>query len=495
MLTACHLSWRGAPRYPSGMRLAVVVLTALAACGDNGVQREPDPPDAAPPEDAAEVFPACAEFSTPATPVPAHVTGTVAGADLESPASCMVMDAPYGAESKGPDRVVPLVGLRAGTTYVVKLGSASDLGFYVTTGCATQHGPSADQCLLFQDASLAGKEVGRFVATAPIAFVVVDFYASHAPQSSSFTLDVYPEQCTADAQCGGATPACVDGVCVECASSFDCTSAAAPRCDTETTTCSAGADECTLDDAAEPADDGPAGARVLVPGVAETGRVCSQPRTEADFFAFDVTSLGETWDFSLAWTGTKDLDLELFDADGGSLGLSYWEQPEQVRLTYLPLGRYYVRVREFSSDTAGVPYTLTAQRALGAGCTTSADCAAEYRNQIYRGSCSAGACVKIDGAGAVVEGGACDSQSDCAATLSCPSFFFVADADTRATCERACTSDSQCDAGDVCTTYFASNFCVPACTSDAQCPTSLTAQPASGPWFQLGCNTATGRCE
>ena len=440
------------------------------------------------------VYPACGEFGASSTNVPAHVTSTISGADVESPMSCATMDAPYGIESKGPDRVVPIGGLRVGTAYVVKLEATTDLGFYVTTGCSTASGPAKDQCVLFEDASLGGTEVGAFVAQASTMYVVVDFYASQTPPSLAFTLDVYEEQCSSDTQCGGGTPACANGLCVQCTSSFDCASPAQPRCDTTTNTCAAGVDQCVMDDAAEPADDGPAGARVLVPGVAATGRVCSKPRTEADYFAFDVTTLGETWDFSLAWTGTSDLDLELLDTTGARLGMSFWEQPERTRLTYLPIGRYYARVYEFTNNDAGIAYSLTATRATGAACTSSADCAGEYRNQIHRGSCSAGACVKIDGAGATPEGAACDSQSDCASTLSCPSFFFVANADTRSTCAHGCTNDLQCDSGFVCTTYFANNFCVRGCTTDAQCPTSLDDQPVSGPWYQLRCNVSTGRC-
>jgi hypothetical protein len=475
------------------MRAVPIVLAALVACGDGGANVPPPVPDAGDP-DTMPVFPACAEFSASPTSVPARVTSTIVGADIESPMACTTMNAPYGVESKGPDRVVPISGLRVGDPYVVKLESTTDLGFYVTTGCSTEDGPANDQCVLFEDASLGGVEVGSFVATAPTMFVIVDYYASQTPPSTSFTLEVYAEQCKSSTQCGGATPACADGVCVECTSSFDCETSALPRCDATTNTCSVGVDQCVMEDAAEPTDDGPAGARLLVPGVAAAGTICSKPRGESDFFAFDVSTLGETWDFSLAWTGTNDLDLELFDASGASLGLSYWEHPERARLTYLPIGRYYARVSEFSVNDAGVAYTLTATRTTGAACTSSADCASEYRNQIYRGSCSAGACVKIDGANAISEGGACDSQSDCASTLSCPSFFFVANADTRATCARGCTNDSQCGTGFVCTTYFANNFCVRGCTTDAQCPTSLDDQPVSGPWYQLRCNVSTGRC-
>ncbi|MDQ3364064.1 MAG: hypothetical protein M3680_01355 [Myxococcota bacterium] len=485
------------------MRGALVVLALAASCGGDPTPGSPDATPTDPPGDAAPLFAACAEFAAPPHRVPAHVVSTLAGADLENPPSCAVVNAPYGAESAGPDRVVPLTGLVVGSAYVVKLSSASDLGFYVTTGCSTAHGPASDQCLLFEDSSFGGSELGRFVATAPTAFVIVDFYATTAPTSAAFTLDVYAEQCTATTGCAAPTPACSEGVCVACLSSFDCTSAAAPRCDVTTRSCTSGIDTCTGDDPAEPADDGPAGARVLAPdgaGVATlAGSLCASPRSEADFVAFDVTTLGETWDFALAWSGTRDLDLEVFDASGRRLGISFWEQPEQLRLTYLPVGRYYVRLREFSPSPATdvVAYALTARRTSGAGCTGTADCARDFRNQLYRGSCEAGACVAIDGGGAVPEGGACDSESDCAPTLACPSFFFVAGADTRQTCARGCQTDAECGplGGDfVCTTYLADNFCVARCATDDHCPTSLDTRPLAGPWYRLTCNLPTGRC-
>src|SRR5678815_4913158 len=151
------------------------------------------------------------EYDALGVVVPAHVTGAVSGADLVSPVGCTVTDAPFGADSAGPDQVIPLHGLRGGVAYVVRLVAGDDLQFYVTTGCNTPQGPGGDQCLLFEDASLDTTEVGRFVATGTTAYVVVDYYASHAPVSTAFALDVYEEQCSSEAQCGGETPACSDG--------------------------------------------------------------------------------------------------------------------------------------------------------------------------------------------------------------------------------------------------------------------------------------------
>lgn len=476
-------------------------MVIAAACGDGGTAK----PDAAVPDapiDTPPVYAACREFGALSASVPAHVSGMLAAPDVQSPPTCTAVDAPYGIESAGPDTVVRIDGLTTGTAYIVTLESVEDLAFYVTSGCSTPSGPAQDECSLFVDASAGTEEVGRFVAKSSTAYVVVDYYASHTPANQTFTLDVYAEACTTSSQCTASAPVCSNGKCVECATSFDCTNAQLPRCDSANATCIGGVDSCTTDDSVEPADDGPAGARALVPngsGAAlATGEICSFPRGEADFYKVDVTSVGETWDFQLAWTGTRDLDLGVFDASGAAVGMSYWEHPERARVNYLAVGTYYVKVTDFSAQTTtSIGYTLTAQRTTGTGCTTRADCASEYRNQVWRGDCIAGACVKIDGAGLVPEGGVCDSVSDCGSGMSCPSFYFIANADTRAVCGRTCSNDTDCaplGSSYVCTNYLIANFCVQKCTADDQCPTSLDSQPTAGPWYRLTCQLATGRC-
>lgn len=488
------------------MRGLLAVILVATACGGGDSSAPPDAPgelDGGPSD--APMYPACREFSGAALGVPAHVTGTLGAAEVMSPTACAVVDAPYGVESAGPDRVIPLRGLTVGMPYVVRVVSASDLAFYVVTGCSTPSGPAADQCLLFQDGSTGAREVGRFVAESSTAYVVVDFFASSPPPSLEFTLDVYAEQCDgtgAAEACSAPTPACFEGRCVACVTSFDCVDPARPVCGADHM-CRAGVDQCASDGEAEPGDDGPAGAPLLqLDELGHTtilGQICSKPRTEADFAAFEVTSLGETWDITLQWPAGRDLDLRIHDATGTELGLSFWERPERVRLTQLPLGRYYIQVREFAStpDPSPVTYTLSVRRTPGAACTSAADCAVEYRNQIFRGHCDAGACVALDGDASVTEGGRCDSMSDCAPDLACPSFYFVADADTRQTCARGCGGDSDCAAlgpDYVCTTYLPSNFCVAKCTEDDHCPTALSTQPASGPWVRLSCEPTTGRC-
>ncbi|MGE5180927.1 MAG: hypothetical protein ACM31C_02645 [Acidobacteriota bacterium] len=480
-------------------------LVLLAACGSSTAARTQDAgpgSDSPPPPDAPAGNAACGELAAAPITVPAHVTGAIAGADLQAPATCATVDAPYGILSGGPDSVVELAGLAVGTSYVVHLASATDLSFYVVTGCSTSSGPSASECQLFEDASTSGDELGTFVATATTMYVVVDSYATTPPADPSFTLDVYPEQCASDAVCPANLPACVNGHCVACETSFDCTSPARPRCD-DSHACVAGDNSCLADDPAEPGDDGPAGASVLVPdstGYAQlTEHVCSSPSSEADYVAFDVTSVGDTWDLALGWSGSRILHLDVYDARGTAYGLSYWEQPQRVRLTYLAPGRYYAVVTEVepTGDQTPVAYTLAAQRTPGAGCTSSVDCAAEYRNQLYRGDCVAGSCVHDAAAGQGAELSACDRVADCASGLSCASFFFVANADTRDVCARACGSDGDCaalGANYTCTTYLAQNFCVQKCTSSAQCPVATDTQPQLGPWYRLSCDVASGRC-
>jgi hypothetical protein len=428
------------------------------------------------------------------------VTSSLAASDVQSPSSCSVVDAPYGIESAGPDAVVPLTGLHPGTGYIVQLASPADLAFYVVTGCSTANGPASSECQLFVDASAGTEEVGRFVAEGTTAYVVVDYYASSTPGNGSFTLDVYPEACQSNAQCSGGMPVCFRGRCVECEDSFDCDSVATPVC-SSTNTCTAGIDQCQSDDASEPDDDGPAGATALVldgSGAASVAaNICSTPRTEADFYTFTVTSVGEIWNLSLTWTGTADLDLEVMTATGDSLGLSYWEQPESIQLTYLSPGTYRVRVSEFSPQSSSpTPYSLGVQRTSGSGCTGTADCATTYRNQLFRGACIAGSCVPIT-ATSVAAGGACDSEADCTTGLHCPSFYFTANADTRDVCAPGCASDGECatmGANYVCTSYLQQNMCVQRCTTDDQCPVALDSRPLAGPWYRLRCNTTSGRC-
>ncbi len=459
-------------------------------------------PDATIEPDAG--YSACEEFAAPAlmiSELPAAIAGELAGAgaDLAAPATCDQVDAPFGIESAGADRVYALLGLAPGVEYVVRLDSTDDLAFYVVTGCGGAAGPTSGQCALFVDAVVDEAEVGRFVADADRAYVVVDYYAAGEPPAGDFTLEVYAVACQASATCGGVAPVCQDFRCVGCASDFDCGSADVPLCDEPAHTCVAGYGACTGDDAAESGDDGPAGATVLTPGTPIDAAICNSPSAERDFFRFHVTDPGEHWTIGVTWSAAVDLDLEIYDDAGTMMGRSYYEQPERVALTYLPAGDYYAEVDYFASATTNVsvPYTITATRVTGDTCATAADCAGEWRNQIFRGACVGGACEPIDGDGAVASGGRCDSASDCGVDASCASFFFVADADTRMVCGDFCDTTTDCAAlgsDYLCTDYLVDNFCVQKCTSSDQCPTIPQQTPATPPWTRFTCQTSTGRC-
>jgi hypothetical protein len=478
------------------------MLSIAAACSD----QDPAAPDAgAPVADGGPPL-ACRELGTPAyrvTGLPSRIAGDLdgAGADLESPPSCAEIDAPFGAISAGADQVIEVTGLATGVEYQVRLESSADLAFYVVTGCSSDRGPTDAECLLFVDASSDNVEVGRFLAPDTRAYIVVDFFSSRDLQSTGFSVDVYPSGCDTDDDCGGTTPTCIDHRCVGCATSFDCKDPTAPVCDTASHACGPGTGTCPGDDAGrENRDDGPAGATALpVPLGVATGSICNTD-DEHDYFRFDVTSPGELWQVTLAWIADEDLQLEAYDADGQLVGKSLHELPEQMLLTHLPVGRYYLAVtwRDPPASAAPVLYSIAALGVPGDVCRSDSDCADAYRNQAHRGHCDDGACVRIDGDGEVAVGGACDSQSDCDDDGECPSFLFTADADQRSVCGLHCRSDDDCDAmgpGHVCTTYLPQNFCVQRCSRDDHCPVLAdTAAPDNEPWARYACQESTGRC-
>lgn len=485
-------------------RAGLLIACACAyACGGS----EPAEPDAgAPPIDATppDGFPACAEFASPVatiTAVPAALEGDLAGggADLLGPTGCAVEDAPFGMASIGADVVVALPNLDVGTEYVVRLDAPDDLAFYVVTGCGSAEGPTDEECLLFVDATVEAAEVGRFTAPADTVYVVVDYWAADEPESTGFTLEVYESVCESSSLCTGDTPVCQDFRCVGCGSDFDCSDAGSPLCDEPTFTCVAGYSSCIGDDAAEVGDDGPAGATLLGAGQLIAANICNNPSAERDFYRFVVNQPGEHWTITLGWTAAVDLDVIVFDEDGDLVGMSFYEEPEVVEMTYLPAGTYYAMVDYFAQTQTSMTtsYTISATRIVGDACNSAADCAAEFRNQIFRGDCVGGACRAIDGGGLRDPGERCDSDSDCVAAANCASFFFVADADTRMVCGDFCDSDADCagmGTDFVCTTYLSDNFCVEKCALDEHCPTVPYSYPDVLPWLRFTCQISTGRC-
>jgi hypothetical protein len=174
-------------------------------------------------------------------------------------------------------------------------------------------------------------------------------------------------ECVEDAHCAANANGhfCVGGQCGACNSSFGCTNAAAPVCQYDQTSgravCGAGG-TCTADDAGEPGDDGPAGARTLAPTVATTGAVCDAD-LEQDYYKI-VTAATGAINVSLTWTATgADLDLYVYDSTGLEIGYSESTTgtSESVALTAKPAGTYYAKVVAYSMGTAtdAIPYSIT----------------------------------------------------------------------------------------------------------------------------------------
>lgn len=276
----------------------------------------------------------------------------------------------------------------------------------------------------------------------------------------------------------------------ECDVDTDCTTAGAPRCN-GAAICSPGADLCT-GDVSEP-DDGPAAARDLTGaiGVATSlaGAVCNVPAVEGDWYRVTTTAPGEGLRLDLSWTGSADLDLEVYDSAGRLEGESLWKQPEVVTLTRLPAGVHYIRVQLFAqaATPAAQAYTLSATRTVVQLCTADLDCASEYATQVYRGTCSLGACQFI-APGTRAEGTACDSNDDCQ-SRQCSYFPFEQDAG-ESVCTRTCTTSADCASlgAFTCTTGFSTNVCVPACSAALDCGASPGRMPSgTDTWAYYAC--------
>lgn len=284
----------------------------------------------------------------------------------------------------------------------------------------------------------------------------------------------------------------------ECETDFECTTPASPVCGA-VGRCEAGPDDCMGDDQGDNnnADDGPVNARDLTTTATRNGSICAVPG-EADWYKVTVAA-GEGLDIALSWTGTSiDLDPYVFDATGRLLGMSFYVNPENVALTYLPAGTYYIRVEQFADavSTTSTSYTITATQTAAQTCTSSADCAAAYSTQLYRGDCAAGVCQFI-AAGSRANGVACDSGDDCMSG-TCSYIAFESDAQD-SVCTTSCTTSADCAAvgtGLTCTTGFQTNLCVPACETNLECGalTNRATIDTGEPWDYLTCTAATGVC-
>jgi hypothetical protein len=283
-----------------------------------------------------------------------------------------------------------------------------------------------------------------------------------------------------------------------CATSFDCTTAAAPTC--AGGTCGAGPALCVSDDDGDAGlgDDGPAAATPLGE-TAVTAAICNQPASEADLYRFTVVD-GSYLQLSLAWGGAADLDLRVYDASGRLFGMSLHRNPEVVDLRVIGVGDYLVEGRRTAAQpiALAVPYTLTATpQFFGVFCKIDSDCQAlRTPTALYRSVCLGSFC-GFRAASALPAGEPCDSDANCASgRCSYTAFQSAAGASV---CTQTCVVDADCASvpgAPVCSAGRAPDVCLPGCVADSECGTDpSTKSPDAGePWDYYPCTVAAQRC-
>ena len=476
----------------------LVVVVAGRACGDSTphVARRRRARCAAI-RCAADVRRRATSSRSPAWHVPAHVDRHARRRRSSRARPCATsVDAPYGIESAGPDSVVRARRPRRRARRTsCRLASASGPRVLRRDRLLDATGPARERVQAVRRRDV-GRRGGR-----PVRRERHDARTWSSTTTSRTAAATRRSRSTSIAeQCTRARSAAARRRCVATASASSARRASTartprpPRCDTATNTCIAGMDTCPTDDTGEPANDGPAGAPAIVlaaGGTASTGAICSIADAPRRTTSRSTSTRARRHMGRLARVERHARSRSRgVRRQGTPLGCSFWEQPEHVRLTYLPVGRYYARGhrvlvrradavdRRLHADGAARPRAPAARAA--------ADCAAEYRNQIFRGDCDAGACVSIEGNGAVPEGGACDSVSDCGSRAVVPELLLRRErrharrvraqlhrrrrlraARHRATCARRTCSN---------------NFCVQKCTADAPVPDralELAARPGT----------------
>jgi hypothetical protein len=325
-------------------------------------------------------------------------------------------------------------------------------------------------------------------------------------------------ECMSNDDCGGEIPVCdtMSGACGACIEPFDCQDVAKPSCSADPESgrlLCLRHDTCQGDDAFEAnGDDGPLGATRLSPdgsAAVHDAALCADPEDEADWFVVAVED-GDSLRLSIDTAGL-DVDISAYNASGALLGESWYQDPEQLELTFLPAGDVYFALSAYADEpfAAAKSYQLSVERIAGA-CASAADCAASYHTQLLRPECApSGACQRIVGNGQLALGAPCDNAADCDSgacgygrtALVSKGFgmmswywsMYLADANERAVCTLPCTEDGDCAQGQRCTTVFGSgNYCTLPCESAQHCPVDILDIPESGAWKHLRCES--GNC-
>lgn len=329
--------------------------------------------------------------------------------------------------------------------------------------------------------------------------------------------------CKSDADClNPVRPYCVLDLCVECLGDGDCKDPASPRCDTDLNTCVACLtdfdcppdQQCKANNACsstptlckgDPGDDGDdvrAQAKDVTPFEASSsssasGAVCNVlPQFEKNWCSFQ-SQQGESWTLALL-TGTPISPLprlEVFGEDGTLFGQSFFQNPQTIQLSYLPAGKYWIRVRNSPYNQSKVFYSLQVERTVSS-CSLDEQCGGSSFTEVYRSLCLQGACVWRNAGGTRSQGELCDHSSDCSSGLVCTaeSAIYASAPGTRSFCTPPCKLDVDCPDGQRCGGSWASPRCELPCTEDAHCgafPPDPVVTPGQ-PWRYGLCQD--GRC-
>lgn len=292
--------------------------------------------------------------------------------------------------------------------------------------------------VLAESAGELGSE--RLSFTAPAAGTYLARVVGYRGTGAAYAFSIFGG-CTRDAQCPP------DQVCRRSQS-----------------TCIEYAPEACGDDPNEP-NDRDDQATPIVLGTARNGVICD---AERDWFTFEVAE-GASVDAAVFNAAGADLDLLAVNVDRGGLVAVAQNQadtnPEIVRLTSLPAGRYAVGVFGSTGGNRDVAYTLEVA-ARTEPCRIDRDCL----NDPYP-RCEAGRCRPVDGGGTVPLGGRCGGISDCTPDASRCYTGSAGGHDN--VCTVACVNDAGCvGLGEraYCVQVEQNlSVCQPACASDDDC--------------------------
>ncbi len=167
---------------------------------------------------------------------------------------------------------------------------------------------------------------------------------------------------------------------------------------------------------------------------------------DEDWYVMELTGDSTNLTIDVGFDGAADVDVYLFSEDGRSYGegIEPDANPEQAVTTYVPAGRYFIRVNHFPVQNGDAEVSYNIQVNLGESDCRVLDTACDETTPL-RIVCAedTGACTDFQGNGEVEIGGTCDSFDDCNEDADlCFSFFGAGDGQN--ICTHTCTSQGDC---------------------------------------------------